>query len=183
MKGFFLTIIFVFLAIAGVLYYYNGASLGLSQTILSKPTIVVSSQEFLNSGSIPIKYSCDGDNINPPITIDRVPGDAKSLVLIVEDIDVQRSPFTHWLVFNIDPTITNINENEIPNALEGTNDFNELNYKGPCPPTGSHKYYFRIFALDKTLDLQEGAKRTQIDAAMKGHIIGRGEVWGRYSKN
>ncbi len=146
-----------------------------------KPKINISSQEFLNGGVIPTRFTCAGDNINPPLTFDRVPGDAKSLVLIIDDPDAREPAFNHWIVFNIDPSTTNIEEGNIPNALLGTNDFGELKYMGPCP-TGKHTYYFRVFALDSVLALEEGAKRTEIETSMKDHILGKGELTGTYSR-
>lgn len=158
--------------ISGLLYYKNFSQ---------KPKINISSQEFLNGGVIPTKFTCAGDNINPSLAFDRVPGDAKSLVLIIDDSDAKDPAFNHWIVFNIDPSTTNIEEGKIPNALLGTNDFGELKYMGPCP-VGLHNYYFRVFALDTVLSLEEGAKRSEIDSAMKGHILGKGELTGTYSR-
>ncbi len=173
-------LILIISLVIGAVYYFNNGSL-FNKNVSRKIKIYISSQEFLNGQTIPATFTCNGDNINPPLSFDRVPGDAKSLVLIVDDPDAGTVPFNHWLVFNIDPSITNIEAGKIPNALEGTNDFGELKYMGPCP-TGTHKYYFRIYALDTVLSLNEGAKRSDIDAAMTDHILGVGEFFGVYSK-
>lgn len=172
-------LILVISLVVGAFYYFNGQSFSLNNTVPIKSKIAISSQEFLNGQTIPNSFTCNGDNINPPLSFDRVPGDAKSLVLIVDD-PTTTPVFNHWLVFNIDPNTTNIEAGKIPLALEGTNDFGELKYMGPCP-TGIHKYYFRVYALDTMLSLSEGAKRSDIDAAMKDHILAEGEFFGVYS--
>ncbi len=112
-----------------------------------------------------------------------MPGDAKSLVLIIDDLDAKLT-FTHWLVTDINPTTTNIEEGTIlPGATIGTNDFGKSEYGGPCPPAGSeHKYFFRIFALDKTLDLPESSTRLDVDKAVSRHILGKGEMTATYSR-
>lgn len=176
-----ITIIVILLILGGV-YYYASESLGIKKSVLTKSTINITSQEFINGGTIPLKFSCDGDNVNPSLVFDRVPPDAKSLVLIVDDPDNGNTPFNHWLVFNMDPYITNIEENQIPSALLGTNDFDELRYMGPCPEVGSHKYYFRIYALDTMLSVEEGIMRNELDNLMAGHILAKGEMYGTYSR-
>jgi len=90
--------------------------------------------------------------------------------------------FTHWLVWNIPPQTNSIEEGSAPKGLQGTNDFGKSGYGAPCPPSGMHRYYFRVFALDRELDLRSGAKRSQLDAAMKGHVIAQGELIGRYAR-
>lgn len=175
------TIIVILLALGGI-YYYASYGLGIKKSILTKATISISSQEFSKGSSIPLRFSCEGGNVSPSLVLDRVPFDAKSLVLIVDDPDSGTTAFNHWIVFNIDPSITNIEEGKIPNALLGTNDFGELKYMGPCPEVGKHKYYFRIYALDTILDLDEGVKRPVLDKAMEGHIIASGETFGTYEQ-
>jgi len=100
----------------------------------------------------------------------------------VDDPDAPVGLFTHWLVWNIDPKTTEIPETGVPKgAVQGTNDYPNLGYGGPQPPSGTHRYYFKIFALDQTLDLRSGAKRQELDKAMSGHVIAQGELMGRYS--
>jgi Raf kinase inhibitor-like YbhB/YbcL family protein len=143
----------------------------------------ISSSAFQEGGTIPEKFSKDGQNANPELRIEGVPTEAKSLALIVDDPDAPVGLFTHWLVWNIDPKTTEIAEKNVPKgALQGTNDFPGTGYDGPQPPSGTHRYYFKIFALDRTLDLKSGAKRREVDAAMRGHIVGEGQMMGRYSK-
>ena len=141
------------------------------------------SPAFQEGGTIPEKFSKNGQNISPELRIAGVPAEAKSLVLIVDDPDAPVGLFTHWLVWNIDPKMGDIAEGSAPSgAAQGRNDFGEIGYGGPQPPSGTHRYYFKIFALDRTLDLKPGAKRREVDSAMKGHVIAQGELMGRYSK-
>ena len=143
----------------------------------------ISSSAFQEGGTIPEKFSKNGQNVSPELRVEGAPAEAKSLALIVDDPDAPVGLFTHWLVWNIDPKTIEIAENSPPNgAVQGTNDYPNLGYGGPQPPSGTHRYYFKIFALDRVLDLKSGAKRREVDAAMRGHVIGLGELMGRYSK-
>ena len=142
----------------------------------------VTSSVFQEGGDIPSKFSRDGQDINPPLRIEGVPDNAKSLVLIMDDPDAPVGLFTHWLVWNIAPKTLEIAERSVPKgAVQGTNDYPNLGYGGPQPPSGTHRYYFKIFALDRTLDLPSGAKRKELEKAMNGHVIGQGQLMGRYS--
>ena len=142
----------------------------------------VTSSAFQQGANIPSKFSCDGPNTSPPLQISDVPTEAKSLVLIVDDPDAPSGLFTHWVVCNISPQATTIAEGSTPKGVQGTNDFGKSGYGGPCPPSGTHRYYFKVFALDRELDLPVGAKRSQLDSAIKGHVIAQGELMGRYSR-
>lgn len=142
----------------------------------------VTSSAFQGGANIPSKFSCDAANSSPPLQISDVPSEAKSLVLIVDDPDAPGGLFTHWIVWNISPQTSTIAEGSVPKGVQGTNDFGKSGYGGPCPPSGTHRYYFKIFALDRELDLPFGARRGQLAAAIKGHVIAQGELMGRYSK-
>jgi len=143
----------------------------------------ITTTAFQQGGNIPSKFTCDGADANPPLRFEGVPAEAKSLALIVDDADAPGGLFTHWLVWNIDPTTTTVEENSAPaNGVQGKNDFGKSGYGGPCPPSGTHRYFFKIFALDRQLDLAAGSKRAQLDAQMRGHIIAQGELIGRYSR-
>lgn len=142
----------------------------------------ITSSAFQEGGNIPSKFSCDGADTSPPLQITDVPSGAKSLVLIVDDPDAPSGLFTHWTAWNISPQTSTIAEGSTPKGVQGTSDFGKSGYGGPCPPSGTHRYYFKIFALDRELDLPSGAKRRQLDAAMKGHVIAQGELMGRYSR-
>jgi Raf kinase inhibitor-like YbhB/YbcL family protein len=142
----------------------------------------ITSSAFNEGGNIPSKFTCDGSDTSPPLQVTSVPPGAKSLVLIADDPDAPGGLFTHWLVWNIAPQTNSIAEGTAPKGVHGTNDFGKSGYRGPCPPPGTHRYSFKIFALDRELDLSSGAKRGQLDAAMKGHVIAQGELTGRYSR-
>lgn len=142
----------------------------------------ITSSAFQQGDNIPSKFTCDGENTSPPLQIIGVPAEAKVLALIADDPDAPGGLFTHWLVWNIPPQTNSIAEGSAPKGLQGTNDFGKPSYGGPCPPAGMHRYYFRVFALDRELDLRPGAKRSQLDAAMKGHVIAQGELMGRYAR-
>ena len=145
-------------------------------------TMKITSSAFHEGANIPSKFTCDGSDTSPPLQIAGVPSGAKSLVLIVDDPDAPSGLFTHWLVWNIPPQTGSIAEGSAPQGVQGANDFGKSGYRGPCPPPGTHRYSFKIFALDRELELRSGAKRSQVDAAMKGHVIAQGELVGLYAK-
>ena len=142
----------------------------------------ITSSAFQQGGNIPSKFTCDESDASPPLQITGIPSNAKTLVLIADDPDAPGGLFTHWLVWNIPAQTNSIAEGSTPKGVHGTNDFGKSGYKGPCPPPGTHRYSFKIFALDRELDLSAGAKRSQLEAAMKGHVIGQGELVGRYAR-
>ena len=143
----------------------------------------ITSSAFQVGGTIPSKFTCDGADVNPALRFEGAPAGVKGLVLIVDDPDAPSGLFTHWLVWNIDPKATEIAERSAPTGMQGKNDFDKAGYGGPCPPSGTHRYYFKIFALDSDLALAAGSKRSQLDAAMRGHVIAQGEMMGRYSRS
>src|SRR4029077_2479117 len=143
----------------------------------------ITTTAFQEGGNIPSKFTCDGADANPPLRFEGMPAEAKRLALIVDDADALGGLFTRWLILNIDPTTTTVEENSAPaNGVQGKNDFGKSGYGGPCPPSGTHRYFFKIFALDRQLDLAAGSKRAQLDAQMRGHILAQGELMGRYSR-
>ena len=145
-------------------------------------SISVTTPAFQAGGDVAAKFTCNGGNVNPELRINGVPSEAKSLVLIVDDPDAPRGLFTHWIVWNIDPKATDVGENSAPTGgIQGTNDFGKRNYGGPCPPSGTHRYFFKIYALDTKLDLKPSARRAELDAAMRGHTLAQGELMARYS--
>jgi len=145
------------------------------------------SSAFEHGRSIPKIYTCQGKGINPPLDISGVPEGAVSLVLIMDDPDVPKTlradgMFDHWVVYNIDPQTTFIEEDAPPFALFGLNTSGKVGYFGPCPPDKEHRYFFKLYALDSWLDLQKGASRAEVEAKMQGHIMAKTELMGRYSK-
>ena len=147
---------------------------------MAKEKLTVSSPAFPPEGEIPAQYTCDGKNINPPLQIGNLPTGTRCLALIVEDPDAPRGTFVHWLVWNIVPANT-LAENSRP-GTEGTNDFGDKGYGGPCPPSGAHRYYFRVYALGSRLDLPSGAHKKALEEAMDPHVIAEGALMGRYAR-
>jgi len=142
--------------------------------------LTITSPAFESNKSIPSKYTCDGDDVNPTLNIKGTPEETKSLVLIVDDPDAPMGTWDHWIVWNIPPT-NKIEENSVP-GTEGLNDFRKHSYGGPCPPSGTHRYFFKVYALNTKLDLNANSRKKDIEKAMKDHILARGELVGRYSR-
>jgi Raf kinase inhibitor-like YbhB/YbcL family protein len=140
----------------------------------------ITSPVFVDNGFIPTKYTCDGEDINPPLNIEGIPEDAKSLVLIVDDPDAPMGTWDHWIVWNIVPT-REIKENTIP-GTEGFNDFRKHSYGGPCPPSGTHRYFFKIYALNTKLDLNPNSRKKDVERAMEENILAKGEIIGLYKR-
>ncbi len=136
----------------------------------------LTSPEFKHNQQIPKKFTCKGANINPQLKIEQLPPGTKSLVLIVDDPDAPGKTFVHWVLYDIPPTAS-IFENSHP-GTQGMNDYRVNAYRGPCPPSGVHRYFFKIYALDTLLDLPEGKNKAQIEHAMEGHILGKDELIG-----
>lgn len=138
---------------------------------------------FVQGEKIPSKYTCDGQNIAPELVISDVPKEAKSLVLIVDDPDAPIGNFVHWVLYNIPPNTAQIISQKIPQgSIEGRTSFGSIGYGGPCPPSGSHRYFFKLYAVDKTLDLPSGATKAQVENAIKESIIEKSELMGVYSR-
>jgi len=155
--------------------------------------IKIESTAFKNEEMIPSKYTCDGENINPPLNITGIPEGTKSVALILDDPDAPSGVFTHWIFWNLDPGQTEIREKDsIEDGIVGENDAGETGYAGPCPPasselqrgepSGTHRYFFKIYALDNFLALPHGAQRDELEKAMEGHIIDEGELIGKYTR-
>jgi Raf kinase inhibitor-like YbhB/YbcL family protein len=142
--------------------------------------LTISSPAFRNNNTIPPKYTCNGEDVNPHLDIESMPKETKSLVLIVDDPDCPIGDWVHWIVWNIKPTNT-IKENSIP-GVEGMNDFNKHSYGGPCPPSGIHRYFFKVYALDTELSLSVHTRKKNLQHAMTGHILAKGELVGLYSR-
>ncbi len=140
----------------------------------------ITSPAFENRGLIPSKYTCDGDDVNPPLRIEGVPENTESLVLIVDDPDAPIGTWDHWIVWNIPPA-EKIEEDSVP-GIEGLNDFRRNSYGGPCPPSGKHRYFFKVYALDTKLDLRPKSRKKDVERAMKGHTIAQGEIIGLYRR-
>ncbi len=152
----------------------------------------ITSSAFKHNEKIPSKYSCEGEDINPPLDIDGIPKETESLVLIVDDPDAPIGTWDHWVVWNIVVAIIEgveggnnlvtikIRENTVP-GIEGLNSFGKHSYGGPCPPSGTHRYFFKVYALNKMLELDQNSKKVDVEKAMEGSILAKGELVGLYN--
>jgi Raf kinase inhibitor-like YbhB/YbcL family protein len=145
------------------------------------------SPAFEHEGKIPSKHTCDGENTNPPLTISDVPSGAKSLVLIMDDPDVPKhlradGMWDHWVVFNIPANLSEVEEGEEPMGTHGIGTSGNLKYNGPCPPDREHRYFFKLYALDAELELEEKSTKAQVESAMEGHVLERAELMGKYER-
>lgn len=130
---------------------------------------------------MPAKFTCQGNGINPQLEINGVPAEAKSLALIMDDPDAPIGTFTHWLIWNINPKILMIKEDSAP-GVQGANGANKNSYIGPCPPSGTHRYFFKLSALDSMLNLKEGASKSELESEIAKHELGRTGLMGTYKK-
>lgn len=140
----------------------------------------LTSPEFENNQPIPARFTCEGEDINPALAIENAPPGAKSFALIVDDPDAPMGTWVHWVVFNI-PPCGRIGENSVPGRLGVTNSGGS-DYHGPCPPSGTHRYFFKLYALDALLDLKQGATKGALEKAMRGHILEEAELVGKYKR-
>jgi Raf kinase inhibitor-like YbhB/YbcL family protein len=170
----------VLLSVTAFLTFYTSAMGGEGKKMTE---LKIASPAFVNNGFIPSRYSCDGNNINPPLEIDNVPAEAKSLALIVDDPDAPVGMWVHWVVWNIDPTTKEIAEDNVPRtAVQGKNDWKRNSYGGPCPPSGVHRYFFKLYALDTRFNLGTGTTKNDLEKAMHVHILAKAELIGLYKK-
>jgi Raf kinase inhibitor-like YbhB/YbcL family protein len=153
-----------------------------------KMSIKVTSAAFNDGEMIPGKYTCDGANVSPPFSWSNIPEKAKSLALICDDPDAPGKTWVHWVVYDLPATTNTLSEN-LPKdeklsggGKQGTTDFKMIGYGGPCPPSGTHRYYFKLYALDAETALSPGATKDQLLKAMEGHIIAQGQLMGRYKR-
>lgn len=168
-----------FLAAAGVL---ASAVLSVASPKGTNTAMKLSTNSFAEGGEIPSRFTCDGANVHPDLHISGVPVAAKSLALIVDDPDAPRGTWTHWIVWNIRPDTKEIDADSVPaGATQGVNDFGHNMYEGPCPPSGTHRYFFKLYALDQPLELATSSHRKALDHALQGHILGQAQCMGTYS--
>ena len=143
----------------------------------------LTSPVFQNNEKIPPQYTCDGEDVNPPLEISEVPENTQSLVLIFDDPDAPMGTWVHWLVWNTDPATTEIAENTVPtDAVEGITSFGQPGYGGPCPPSGTHRYFFKLYALDTRIDLTAEADKEKLEQAIEGHILDQVKLIGLYDR-
>ena len=150
--------------------------------------MTITSSVFEEGGMIPVKYSCDGDDISPPLSCSDAPETTKSFALISDDPDAPVGTWVHWVIYNIPGSSSGLNEG-IPadktlsdGSIQGSNSWKKIGYGGPCPPGGTHRYYFKLYALDTELDLGPGASKKELERAMKGHVVTEDQLMGRFSR-
>lgn len=149
----------------------------------------VTSSAFTEGQMIPAKYTADGQDVSPPLAWDNVVQGTKSFALVSDDPDAPMGTWVHWLIWNIPPDQNQLDEGigakeNLPGgAVQGTTSFKRVGYGGPAPPSGTHRYYFKVYALDTTLDLASKATKKDLEKAMQGHILAQGQIMGRYSRN
>jgi Raf kinase inhibitor-like YbhB/YbcL family protein len=151
--------------------------------------IKIKSPAFVPGGKIPAKYTCDGMDISPPLTWTSGPEGTKTFALICDDPDAPMGTWVHWVLFNLPADITEFRENVPPErefengAKQGINDFRKIGYGGPCPPSGVHRYFFKLYALDTEIYLEAGATKAKLLKAMEGHVLAEGQLMGRYERS
>ena len=143
----------------------------------------LTSPAFANNDIIPSEFTCDGADASPPLIISDVPSNAKSLALVMDDPDAPVGTWDHWIAFNIPPSTKQISKRAEPEGIAGKNSWGRTGYGGPCPPSGTHRYFFKLYALDTILNLPEGATKKDLEKAMQGHIIAKAELMGTYKRS
>jgi Raf kinase inhibitor-like YbhB/YbcL family protein len=178
--------------IVSTLLFALAAALSTTAAVMKPPEgrqMQVSSAAFKNGQPIPADYTCDGKNISPPLSWSSAPAGTESFAVIADDPDAPKGIWTHWVVFNLASDTYELPENAskspatLGNAKQGANDFKNIGYGGPCPPAGKqHRYFFKVYALNTTLDLKPGATKQEVEAAMAGHILAQGMTMGTYQR-
>jgi hypothetical protein len=164
-------------------YDKSDASKAVKKAQEKKPMIKISSPVFKNNEMIPKKFTCDGENISPPLKIENIPQSTKSLALIVDDPDAPKGTFVHWIVWGISPKQTQFSVGEKGKFSQGTNDAGKQGYIGPCPPSGTHRYMFKIYALDTKIDISAKSKKKDLQNVINGHILQSTTLIGKYSRS
>jgi Raf kinase inhibitor-like YbhB/YbcL family protein len=155
----------------------------LSQEGAPDMIIQITSSAFKEGDKIPRLYTCDDKNVSPPFAWTGVPSNTVSLAIIMDDPDAPAGTWVHWVLFNLKPNLTGLEQGNSGGGVEGQNDFGRAGYGGPCPPSGSnHRYFIKIYALDTVLDLKAGATKAQVESLMKGHILAQGQLMGKYGR-
>ena len=140
----------------------------------------VTSPDFKNNEMIPGKFTCDGEDVSPGLLIESIPAQAKSLALVVDDPDAPMGTWVHWVVYDMPPA-GRIGQGSAP-GKQGTNDFGKRKYGGPCPPSGTHRYFFKVYALDTMLEFKEGLRKGELERLLAGHILEKAELVGLYKR-
>lgn len=174
--------LWVFMDVSGTVIIPGAAAAGPDNGAEESPMAMqLTSAAFGHNEQIPSRYTCDGDDISPPLTLAGIPAGAVSLALIVDDPDAPGGTWVHWVEFNIAP-VEEIAEGAVALGTQGSNSWGRTGYEGPCPPSGTHRYFFKVSALDVELDLEQGASKEQVLAAVEGHVLAQAELIGLYSR-
>lgn len=174
--------------IAGAVIFSVATSTPAVSKARRKKVLKVTSSAFAEGAMIPSKYTADGPDISPPLQWNNLPANAKSIAIICDDPDAPRGTWVHWVVWDWPADDKSVEEHQpsqptlANGAKQGTNDFGKTGYGGPAPPSGTHRYFFKVYALDGMLDLKPGAKKADLLAAMSGHIVAQGQLMGKYSR-
>ncbi len=180
LKTFFL--IFLFILVFSFVYGDN------NKKGVKIMELKVESSAFQYGGTIPVKYTCDGEDISPPLKWSQGPAGTKCYAIIADDPDAPMGTWVHWVIYNIPADVTELPEGVPPQkvlgdgSLQGVNDFRRIGYGGPCPPGGTHRYYFKVYALDTEVDAVPGLTKRQLLKKIEKHIIAKGEIMGKYSR-
>jgi len=182
-KRFIIVLIILALIIAGLWFLFSQKNPETKLILPKQNNMKILSSDFKNNGIIPAKYTCDGKDINPSFTLSQIPENTKSLALIMDDPDAPSGVFVHWILWNIEPKITLLQENSVPQlSTQGKNSAGKNSYFGPCPHSGEHHYHFKVYALDKVLQLNNNSQKSDLEDAMQNHILDFAEIIGLYSK-
>lgn len=190
MKKSYLIVSLMAVSVLAIVHYVMKIESPVNNIYVSHPNnlieknMKITSSAFSDNQKIPSQFTCDGDNVNPPLSFSNVPEQARSLVLIIDDPDAPNGTWTHWTLWNISPDDPGIETNSVPiDAVEGTTSFGKPGYGGPCPPSGTHRYFFKLYALDTRVNLPSEAKVKELTDALEGHVLDQVELVGLYSKN
>ena len=188
MKKLIIFLLVLLFAGLGIRYYQSNSKLAnkpqKTETKLEvkKKSMIITSSAFKNNSKIPSKYTCDGENINPPLEFSDIPKETNSLVLIMDDPDAPSKTWVHWVLYSIPPSTAKIGENSAAEGIQGITDFGTEGYGGPCPPSGTHRYFFKLYALDTILDAPSGLTKQQVLEKVRDHVIEETELVGLYNK-
>jgi len=192
MSRFTFILIFVAVIVGTGLYFFSQSAVNeianqsvenLKELITKEVPMKITSSAFQNNQSIPAKYSCDGEDVNPPLTFSELPDNTQSLVLIMDDPDAPAGTWVHWTIWNINPTTTEIAEKSVQEvAVEGISSSGSSVCGGPCPPSGEHRYIFKLYALDAMLELDASADKAALEQEMQSYILGKADLTGLYRR-
>jgi hypothetical protein len=178
----------LFFIALSVVFCEIGMQTGFSEREGYAMELDIRSSAFEEGELIPIKYTCDGEDVSPPLSWTQPPKEAKSMVLICDDPDAPMGTWVHWVLFGLSPDTLELAEgishekDVLGGAKQGLNDFRKYGYGGPCPPGGTHRYFFKLYAVDTHVSLNAGATKNEVLNAIKGHILAEGQLMGRYSR-